>query len=491
MFKKKTENATDTKDAGSPGWAPDPRKAAKFFEHAKATHESTNYQYAMQLWLQGLKHEPENMDALDAFFRSATAFAGESKKGPDRSVSKALEGKEPTAKYALALLETGVKPLDVGNAIKAFEVTTKLSFGEPGYLLGERAMAVASRDKKPKKDVWVKLMDLFAAIGVFDLATRCGERAMQIDPSDGPLSNKVRNMSAEATISNAGFSDGKVEQGAFKKNIRNIEQQQKLDEEERLAKDSTTHERLIERAEEDHRSRPDDIPAAEQLIRRLLDRGEDKDEIRAYQVAKESFDRTGKTGFKVTAGDINLRQAKRKVRSIEDQARTTPDDEKLARTVASARAKLLDMEHKEFEWRVKEFPSDMSYKLELSRRMVAKGEHERAIPLLQKAKSDAKLRPESLRLLGECFSAIGYLDEAIDFTREALKIHGDPHDLRGLSLQYDLVGLLTRQAQESRELSSATEADTIASKIMQQDFGYRDIKSKRDELKALIAELRS
>lgn len=494
MFKKKTESTAKT-EAATPGWARDPQKAAKFFEHARTTYESTNYQYAMQLWLQGLKHAPDNMDAVEGFFRAAASFAGESKKGPDRSVSKALEGKEPTARYVLALLDHGVKPLDVANALKAFEIAAKLDLMEPAYLLGERAMAVASRDRKPKKDTWVKLMSLFSNIGVYDKATQCGERAVAIDPSDGPLQAKVRNMSAEATMSNAGFGDKGVETGGFQKNIRNIEQQQQLDEEDRIAKDSSTQESLIQRAEADYASRPDDVPAAEQLIRRLLERGEEKDEVRAYHIAKQAHETTGKASFRVTAGDINLKQARRKVAAIRAQAKSSTD-EKVQKTLGSADAKLNEMELKEYEWRVAEFPSDNSYRLQLATRLINKGErdataYEAAIPLLQKAKSDVKLRADALRLLGEAFSAIGFLSEAVASTREALATHGEGTDAKAMGLQYALLLLLKRHAKESRDVAAAEEAEQIASKIAIQDFGYRDIREQRDEIKALLTELRS
>lgn len=493
MFKKKTE-AGEKPDSGPKGWEPDPQKAAKFFEHARTTYESTNYQYAMQLWLQGLKHEPDNMDALEGFFRSAAAFSGESKKGPDRSVVKALEGKEPTARYATALLDHATKPLDAGNALKVFDAATKLDLSEPGYMLGERAIAIVSRDKKTKKDSWVKLMDLFAKLGAFDKATACGERAVAMDPSDGPLQNRVRNMSAEATITNAGFGDGKVEAGAFKKNIRNLEQQQKLDEQDRIAKDSSTQENLIERAEQDYASRPEDIPAAEQLIRRLLERGEEADEVRAYQIARQAHERSGKSSFRVTAGDINLRQARRKVAAIREQAKDATD-EKSKRTLAAADAKLLDMEMKEFEWRVAEFPSDNGYKMQLASRLILKGAsdaqaYEAAIPLLQKSKTDPKLRAEAMRLLGEAFSAIGFLSEAIASTREAVAAHGDGSDPKAMGLQYSLMKLLTRSAQESADVAAAEEAEKIASKIALQDFGYRDIREQRDAIKKLLGELR-
>lgn len=493
LFKKKeTETAGDTPPA-SKDWQPDPRKARKFFEHARTTHDSTNYEYAMQLWLGGLKFDPSNMDALDGFFKSATRFTNESKKGPSSSVTKALQDKAPTTKYALALLDHATKPLDSAKAIKAFETAVKMDLPEPAYELGERAMAVVSRDKKTRKDTWVKLMELFEDLGVYDKATKCGELAIELDPADGPLATRVRNMSAEATMSSGGFSEtNKV--GGFAKNVRDLKAQQQFDAEDRIAKDSSTQERLIESAKEDYEKRPNDIAAAEQYIRRLLDRGNESDEKTAFKVAQDALAATGKTSFKVTAGDIRLRVFRRTVSKYKDAADAAPNDQDKARTLLQAKTKLAQEELKEFAWRVEEFPSDNSYKLELARRMVALGPlkneyFEQAIPLLQKAKVEVKLRPRSLRLLADAFSAIGYLGEAIDSMREALSIHPDKTDQQGLDMQYGLMLLLKRHAEESRDPSPAREADTIASKIMQHDFGYRDVKQQRDDIKGLLQTL--
>ncbi|MEO0512398.1 MAG: hypothetical protein AAF108_05820 [Planctomycetota bacterium] len=488
LFKKKADSDVEK----SPKWAPDPRKAGAWFKAARTTHDTQNYEFAMQQWLLGLKFHPASMDGLEGFLKSATAFAVENAKGPGKEVAKAISGKEPSTKYVEALLEHGTKPTDTSRAVRAFETAIKLDLPESAYALGERAMEVAKYDKKARKDTFVKLMALFGDLGVFDKATKCGEIAVQMDPGDGALATRVRNMSAEATMSRGGFTG---EQGGFAKNIRNLEAQQKLGEEDRIAKDSSTHESLIARAKADYESRPNDIAAAEGYVRRLLERGGERDEALAKKTALDAFAATGKTTFKVTAGDITLRVAKRKFNAYKADSEKHPGDEDRKKKFLAAQVQLTQMELKEFEWRVSEFPSDNGYKLELARRMVTLGPlkadyYEQAIPLLQKSKSEVKLRPRSLRLLADSFAAVGYVDEAIESLREAISLHGDPSDGQGLDMQYSLVALLRRQAEENRDVAAVEEADSIASKIMRQDFGYRDIKQVREQLKGLIAELR-
>ena len=51
-----------------------PEKARKFFGPARDVHEATNYEYAMTLWLNGLRFDPTNLEAVISFIRSCDAF---------------------------------------------------------------------------------------------------------------------------------------------------------------------------------------------------------------------------------------------------------------------------------------------------------------------------------------------------------------------------------------------------------------------------------
>ncbi|MEM9082012.1 MAG: hypothetical protein AAGB34_00340, partial [Planctomycetota bacterium] len=50
---------------------PNPTKAAAFFNHAQVAHDSTNYEYAMTLWVRGIAFDPTDLDAIEKFAASA------------------------------------------------------------------------------------------------------------------------------------------------------------------------------------------------------------------------------------------------------------------------------------------------------------------------------------------------------------------------------------------------------------------------------------
>ena len=148
-------------------------------------------------------------------------------------------------RYLLALLTWGARPADTGAALRAVETAVKLELDEPTYWIGERALNVAARDRKPKKESFVKLKDLLAGVGAFDLAVRAGQAALSMDPSDGPLDAELRNLSAQAAMTEGGY-ETTGEAGGFRRNVRDLDQQRRLEEESRMVKSEGAATRVLD-----------------------------------------------------------------------------------------------------------------------------------------------------------------------------------------------------------------------------------------------------
>ncbi len=204
-------------------------KARKFFQHARTVHETTNYEYAMKLWLDGLRQDPASMEGLEGFFESAKYFASENKKGPSKETAKSFGGRGDVEKYLAALLDSGAYPLDSVAVVRAADCAARLGLAEITYALAERAMVVLARDPRGRKDLYLKLMDVCGQVNAFDLAVRAGEAACRLDPSDGRLASEVRNLAAQATMSRGGY-DKSGQAGGFRSNIRDADKQRMLEE---------------------------------------------------------------------------------------------------------------------------------------------------------------------------------------------------------------------------------------------------------------------
>lgn len=493
LFGKKKDDAsateaspTPTKDGPPPSH---PEKAKRFFDHARTVQQAGNFEYAMQNWLGGLRQDPYSMDGLEGFWSAATAFVGESGK-LSKETSRAISGKSDLDKWLSALLSWGVKPMDGSAATRAAELGARLQLTEPTYWIAERALMLTARDpKKAKKDAFLKLMEVFESIGAFERAAQAGDFAVKSDPGDSELATRVRNFTAQATIRGGGF-DNTGEQGGFRANLRDADKQRLLEESERVVKTEETVDRLVAAAEAEFAKRPEDIPTLRQLVKRLRERGRPEDEERALKLLAAAYESTKQFAFRQEYEEIQLRRAKRQLMALKRAAEANPEDETAAQRYEKGRLQYTQMEIKSLKTRVENYPTDLKLKFELGKRHFELGQHEEAIALFQEAKNDSKNRAAVMRLLGESFRAMGWMDEAIDTFRAAIAKHDDHDNETGMALRYGLMLALEGRAREQRDADAAQEADRLASAIAIQQINYRDIRERRDAIKKLIAELR-
>ncbi|MEL6741113.1 MAG: hypothetical protein AAFP26_10710, partial [Planctomycetota bacterium] len=169
------KSSGDGEDAAPANESFSPVKAKTFFDRAQTVHQSTNYEYAMQLWLNGIGWDPTPVEALDGFLRSADAFLNENPKAKlSRDFKSALSAKGLVRKYVDALLDFGIKNTDTAAAVRSADYASQIGLREQSRKLGQHALALAQQDKKQKKDTFVKLLDLFERAELYQLAAQAG-----------------------------------------------------------------------------------------------------------------------------------------------------------------------------------------------------------------------------------------------------------------------------------------------------------------------------
>jgi tetratricopeptide (TPR) repeat protein len=510
FFGKKKDEPAAPAPAGTPG-APAPvpakpgekpksnaivfdeGKASKFFQHAKTVQETGNYEYAMQLWLSGVRLHPNGIPGIESFFAAAAQFLNDpaSKKGPGKDLVKSVSGSTDVDKYLRALLDWAMKPAEAFLALKAMESATSLGLRESAVWVGERAFALCLREKndKRRKELLMKVAQAYVKVEAADRAVQAAEAALKADPSDGELSAWVRDLAATATMSRGGYGNSGKE-GGFRDNIRDATKQRQLEESDRIVKTEETSDRLVSNAEDEFIKRPNDMPTMEVLAKRLLERGKPQDEARAFELYMQMYTQFNTFRFRELAGDIKIRQQARKVRELERMVEKASEAEKgLVQSMLQNEVEaLLKLETTEFKQRVAEYPTDLGKKYELGKRYYQMGNYDEAIALFQQSQADAKLRVMSLAFLARSFQKISYFDEAVQTYRGALAA-GDMAPEMNLELQYDLMTALMDQGKASKNAESIRESDKIASAIAMKQFNYRDVKQKRDEIKKLLTEI--
>jgi len=492
LFGKKNNNNNDDNTGDQPERGPEsfsPKKAKAFFDHAVTSHESENYEYAMQMWLKGLQWDPSSMDGLKGFLKSAEVYAVSNKKGVSKETKSVVSSKGPVGKYIGALLEFGLKRMDTNTAIKATTAAAAIGIHEPAKMIGEHALKLALNDQKPKKEMFVKLLEAFAIAGSYKLAAVAGETACKMDPSDADLQHKVRNMLAQSTMTSGGYDD--KESGGFRKNIRDADKQLKLEQEDSVAKTDSTKDAIVERAKKEHEERPDDIPSLEKYAKALTARGKGPDELKAMTLYNQAFKQSGSFRFRKEAGEIQMARARRSFDKIKAAAAANPGDAEAQQKLEKASKQFDKLQIDELKLQVENYPTDLSLKYKLGVILFNRGDYNGAIEQFQLAQSDPKIRRSVQNLMGKSFLALGgWEDAAITTLEQALGGEEDDDSELGMEIRYGLMEALIAKAKKDQDLEAAQRADKIAAGIAIQQFSYRDVREKREEIKALLSELK-
>ncbi len=471
----------------------DSNKAAKFFERATTLHEATNFGYAMNMWIRGLRFDPIAMNGLEGFFKSAGAFFTENPKGEKEDVYKSTvkdaSGKTDVDKYLSSLVQWSAHPMESAYAVKAMELASKLGLGGPAVWIAERAAGATFKDKKPRKEHMIAAMHVFQKFDKFDMAIQTGEAAMRIDPQDGNLASEVKNISAEWTTKRGGF-DQTGEEGGFRSNIRDSAKQRQMEERDRVVTTEEVLDRLLATARADHEASPGDRSNTIKFIDTLLRRGKPEDEEEAHALAEKWHEQNKEFRFREYADSIRVRQLRRRAAKLKAELEKSPSPENKQALAVAAR-EFLRAEIQSLEGAVEAYPTDLGRKFELAQRYFKAKRYEEAIGLLQIAKDDAKNKAKVFHYLGLSFGGIGMNDEAIETLRQAQGMQAAGDDATEMELKYGLMDALLARAKETNSVSDAEEAAALASQIVIRNMAYKDVRAKRDEIKALIVQLKN
>ncbi len=470
-----------------------PEKARAWFDRAQTYFETDALEYSLTCWLSGLRQDPTNLDAVQKFFKTASAYnntpAG--KKGPSKDVVKATQGTgSDLDKFLRSLLEFAFEPSNAPVAIDLLSRATELGLKDVAAWLGPVPLNAVIKSDRPKKDQLIKLMHLYVALENFDMAVKAGEGALQLDPGDNTLRADLRDLAAQASISRGGYE--KVgEAGGFRANVKDLDAQRKREEGDRIVKTDEVHARVIEESRVVYNRAPQDRPSIKGYLKALIERGTPEDEAEAIKISEKAFSETQEFQFRKFAGDVRMRAGKKALRELKVNAEAHPNDPVAQMKYKDGLAKQIALEIAEFKAIVNAYPTDLKMKYELGIRELDAGNYEGAIEQLQVSKGDGLLKIKSMFGLAIAFQKLGWDDEAIETFRNTMDAIPDlqAHEM-GLELRYGLMVSLQKKASESRDIAAAEEASKLATSIGLQQIGFKDIRVRRDQIKAILAALK-
>ncbi len=449
-------------------------KAKAFFEKAQKVAETNNVDYAIDMYLQGLRYSP---DALEEGHLPLCELAlqrqGRGGKKPSMvEKMKHLRGKTPLEQMLNAEYLFAKDPEHQPYAEEMLKGAVAGGYKKTANWIANLVFQTNNTAEKPSVKTYILLKDSYAALGQFDKAVVACQRAARLRPDDGELADEFKNLSAELTMARGKYD----QEGDFRKAIKGREEQEKLHAQASVVKTEDYRITAVEDARKKIAQNPN-LPAnIFNLADTLSDMEDDRAENDAISLLENTYQAKKDFSYKQRAGEIRIKQLRRKIREAKACLETNPDDAQIKTTLEQLSGQLNDAELEHYKLSVQNYPTNLAVKYEYALRLVRKKQYDEAIPLFQESQKDPRRKIASMNKIGYCFFMKGWLTDSIDVFTNAIKSHELKDDAAGKELRYNLARAYEEQGDKEKALE-------IYRKIAQFDFAYKDVSQRVDKLR--------
>ena len=456
--------------------APEVRQMAdSCFERAAQATVHGNFDYAIHLYMDGLRYNPRDLEKGHKGLRDcALRRRNTGKKGGFGSLLAQAKGAVAQMlgrhKDQMLDLEEALArdPTNIQMMTQLMQTARRLGYVDVAIWFGEIASEETLRTKKPQKQIFTTLADMYESQKRYQEAVNALTTAIKVDPADRTLDKRARDLSAAASI-----EDGKLESvGDFHDMIRD----------RRQAAASATQQVVrtreqLEAQYEELKAAFDADPKNPVKIQALADcqaRRGYTDE--AMALLQQALDLSKEYRYKARMDEIRMGEFRRALREIDEQLQADPN-----RADLKAKRQQVVTERDAFELNVyterhRQYPTDMAIRFELGLRQFRVTQYDDAIVSFQQATRDPKRRIQALNMLGKCFYAKKLYQEAQSQFETAIQQYELAGDPLGKELRYNLA--MTFEVQ-----NKVPQAIEWYSVIVQQDYQYRDAAKRLEGLR--------
>jgi len=455
----------------------DRKKAIVFFDQGKRVANAGQFDYAIEMYLNGLKLDPEDVAAHQALREiSLKRKASGGKDMGMLSKMKLRYGKDDKENMQLAEKFLAYDPGNTGRMLELLTHSAAAGCYDSVMWIGPILLKANTESGKPELSKYIALKDTYIRLRQWQRASDAAHHALRIKPDDMNLQQEVKNLGAQQTMDAGGYSSGK----SFRDSIRDMSSQQKLMTEDRDIRTIDILRAQIDDARVEMARDPTEPGKISKLVDLLIKTEDSEFENEAIEVLDKAFTKTGQFRFRFRLGQIKINQLRRMGRSLREQVAKNPTDAETVSTYKQFMKESAQEELKEFALAADNYPTDLSFKYEMARRLIMLEEYSEAIPLLQQAVQDPKMRVEATIELGKAFLAAEFPDEAIDTLKAVAESYQYGGDTKSKLIYY-----WYGRALETR----GDNADAIKcySRVTQWEFNYLDVQTRIKALRAKAA----
>ncbi|MGB7158819.1 MAG: hypothetical protein WBD40_12175 [Tepidisphaeraceae bacterium] len=456
----------------------DQKKANVFFERGKAVADTGNYEYSVEMYLQGLSIDPENTEAHQQL--RDIALRRKVSGGKDLGMFEKMKlkagmakGKDEKANMLTAEKMLAYNPGDVPTMLTLTENAHSAGFYDTVLWVGPILQKANSDDKKPDFNTFIKLKDIYKDLQQWKMAVEACQMAAMLRPDNMDLTTELKNLGAQQTMTAGKYASGK----SFRDSIRDMDKQSKLLDADKDVRSSEMLQRAVADAEAEYNADPTEGSKLMKYVEALVRTEKEPYEDRAIEVLEEAFGRTQQFRFRANIGRIRINQLNRKERALRaDLQRNPADDELKAEYKAFVRSKA-EQELSEFQLAADAYPTDMSYKYNMAVRLFQLERYTDAIPVFQQSRQDPKYRGDAAIALGRSFLESGFTDEAIDTLHDVI----ENYELKGDSKSKDMYYWYGRALELKGDMATALKS---YSQVFQWDANFRDVQARIRRLRS-------
>jgi len=452
-------------------------KARAFFERAEEVATTNNFDYAIELYLDGLRLAPDALEDGHAPLRQlALIRQGKGCKKPSMVERvKRLKGKTPLEKMLNAEYLMAKDPDHLPYAESVLTAATEAGYLRTAEWIAHiifEAAKVSDKSDKVRFDRFIRLKDAYKKMAMFTNAVVACQCALEIRPKDGPLRDELRDLSAAMTMKKGKY--GTTE--SFRDSIRDRDAQDKLQDQGNVIRSDEVKIEAVRKArkkiEDGYETATNILELASAFFNLETPQGQQD----AIRVLENAYAKSKDFTFLKRLGEFRIKKLKQQIRSLTRQIQKEPQDEHLPKQLQQLQHQLDEVELDHFEKCEGNYPTDLRFKYEYGRTLIKAQRFDQAIPMFQESRKDPRLKVVSMDKMGLCFLLKGWEDDAVDIFQQALENCVNKDSTIAKDIRYNLARAYEASDKPDRALE-------LYRKLAQTDFSYKDVGQRIDFLR--------
>ena len=449
-------------------------KARAFFNRAEEVASTQNFDYAIDLYLEGLHLSPDALeDGHAPLRRLALIRQGKGGKKPSMMEKvKHLKSKTPLDEMLNAEFLMAKDPDHLPYAEDMLKAAVKGGYLRTAEWLAALVFEANKASISPRFSAYILLKDSYVKMQMFTNAVGACEHAIKLKPNDAALRDELRDLCASMTMEKGKY--GKTDD--FRGSIHDKESQDQLHSQENIIKNADFRKQAALQARKKIEDGHTTVTNILELADALFALETDESETGAINLLQNSYAQSKDYTFLKRLGEYRIKKLKDQIRQITEKLKTQPDDAVLQNNLHQAQHQLDEVEAEHFKKCQEQYPTDLRFKYEYGCCLIKAQQFDQAIPMFQESRKDHRLKVISMDKMGLCFLLKGWTEDAIDIFQDALKNCVNKESSVAKDIRYNVA-----RAYEQNE--QPQEALDIYRKLAQTDFSYKDVGQRIDILR--------